>query len=190
MRKRIDPRSLTWVCAPQLYILSSDKIVVETEPHTDLKPAGGSAEAVELSVIPNGNFCFSARVEFEYRDAFDQCGLILYEDERRKMIIGTQYRDKENLQLHTIVFHGTEGDRSVRDIGSAIRKMHYRIWYRSRTVRVQYSFTGRRWSDFREFRLKENHGNLRLGIYACSPGNSYFDCTFSGLTLEEEEETS
>jgi alpha-N-arabinofuranosidase len=27
---------------------------------------------------------------------------------------------------------------------------------------------------------------LKIGIYACSPGNSFFDCTFSGMTLEEE----
>ena len=73
------------------------------------------------------------------------------------------------------------------DIGGAIRRMHYRIWYRGGAVRVQYSFGGKRWSDFREFQLTHPERKLKIGLYACSPGNSYFDCTFSGMTLEEDE---
>ena len=172
MLKRIDPRQLTWVCQPKLYILSSDKLLIETEPFTELKPQGNSAEAVEMSIMPKGSFCFSARVDFNYHNSFDQCGFILYDDEKMK--------------LRCIVYHGGAGDISVRDVGSAITRMFYRIWYRGGAVRIQYSFSGKRWSDFREFRLNHPERKLKIGIYACSPGNSFFDCTFSGMTLEEE----
>ncbi len=188
MIKRIDPRQLTWICAPKLYILSSDKIVIETEPFTDLRPNGKSAEAVELSLVPKGSFCFSARVDFDFHRPFDQCGLILYEEEKRKMIIGTEGHDDETVRLRCIVYHGGRGDHSSREIGTAVSKMYYRIWYRGGAVRVQYSFAGQRWSDFREFQLKDPDSSLKIGIYACSPGNSYFDCTFSAMTLEEDKE--
>ncbi len=186
MLKRIDPRQLTWICQPKLYILSSDKLLIETEPFTDLHPHGNSAEAIELSLVPKGSFCFSARVDFEYHEQFDQCGLILYENGKRKLVLGTELRDEEMLKLISIVYHGGRGDLAIRDIGSAVKRMYYRIWYRGSAVRVQYSFSGKRWSDFREFLLREDTEGLKIGIYACSPGNSYFDCTFSAMTLEED----
>lgn len=187
MRKRIDPRQLTWVCQPEFYILSSDKLMIETEPFTDLRPHGGSAEAVEMSIMPKGSFCFSARVDFEYRHSSDQCGLILYEGDSRKMIIGTECQDDERMKLRCIVYHGGIGDHSSRDIGSAITKMFYRIWYRGGAVSVQYSFSGRRWSDFRKFQLNHPERKIRIGLYACSPQNSYFDCTFSAMSIEEDD---
>lgn len=187
MLKRIDPRQLTWICRPELYILSSDKLLIETEPFTELKPMGGSAEAVEMSIMPTGSFHFTGRVDFEYHHTADQCGLILYEGDQRKMVIGTEYHSYEIMKLRCIVYHGGIGDHSSRDIGGAIRRMHYRIWYRGGAVRVQYSFSGKRWSDFREFQLTHPERKLKIGLYACSPGNSYFDCTFSGMTLEEDE---
>ena len=187
MLKHIDPRQLTWVCQPELFILSSDRLVIETEPHTNLRPDGRSAEAVELSIMPKGSFCFSARIDFEYRGVFDQCGLILYEGDRRKMILGTEYMDRELTRLSSIVFHGGRGDHACRDIGSAVNRIWFRIWYRSGAVRVQYSFSSGRWSDFRMFQLKTAQEKLRIGIYACSPGDSWFDCTFSAMTLEEED---
>ena len=123
MLKRIDPRQLTWVCQPKLYILSSDKLLIETEPFTELKPQGNSAEAVEMSIMPKGSFCFSARVDFNYHNSFDQCGFILYEGENRKMVIGTEYHNDEKMKLRCIVYHGGAGDISVRDVGSAITRM-------------------------------------------------------------------
>jgi regulation of enolase protein 1 (concanavalin A-like superfamily) len=189
MIKRIDPRQLTWICAPKLYILSSDKIVIETEPFTDLRPNGKSAEAVELSLVPKGSFCFSARVDFDFHRPFDQCGLILYEEGKRKMIIGTEGHDDETVRLRCIVYHGGRGDHSSREIGTAVSKMYYRIWYRGGAVRIQYSFTGSRYSDLREFWIDpESEKTISIGIYACSPANSWFDCTFSGMTLDEETE--
>ena len=188
-RKHIDPRDLAWICKPQLYLQNSDKVVLETEPFTDLKPAGRSAEAIELSLETNGSFCFTMRCDFQFRNAFDQCGMIVYEGERRKAICGTECRDAFTTCLKCIVYHDEKGDISKRDIGSLISVMYYRVWYRGGAVRIQYSFTGSRYSDLREFWIDpESEKTISIGIYACSPANSWFDCTFSGMTLDEETE--
>ena len=55
MKKRLDPREMEWICEPKLYITGSDRIVIETEPYTDILPAGNSAEAIELNIAPKGN---------------------------------------------------------------------------------------------------------------------------------------
>ena len=187
--KRIDPRQLEWICKPKLFVQSADKVVLETEPFTDLKPAGRSAEAVELSLDTHGSFCFVIRSDFEFSGLFDQCGIIIYVGNERKAVCGTEYRDLETSSLNCIVYHDEKGDISKREIGSRISTMFYRVWYRGGAVRIQYSFTGSRYSDLRVFWIDpEEKNTVSLGIYACSPGNSWFDCTFSGMTLDEDTE--
>ena len=187
MRNKIDPRKLKWIYQPKLFVQDEDKLVLETEPFTDLRPAGRGAEAIELSILPQGSFCFSARVDFDFKNTFDQCGLMLYLGENRKAIIGTEYKDPEIMKLSCIVYHNKIGDRSIRDLSANIHSMDYRIWYRGGALRIQYSFSGGRYSDLREFWIDPGKGKMSIGMYACSPANSWFDCTFSNMYLEEED---
>lgn len=188
MKKIIDPRKLEWIYRPRLFIVNEDKIILETEPFTDLKPARPGAEAIELSIPAKGSFCFSACVDFEFRNRYDQCGFILYKGKEHKALFGMEYYDEESSNLQCIVYHDEYGDKSGRDIGSAIHRMYYRIWYRGGALRMQYSFTGRKFQDFRKFWLEPGELDLSIGIYACSPENSSFDCTFRNMMLEENDQ--
>lgn len=188
MKKTINFQEIQWIQKPDRYIQRDDCLVIETQPHTMLRPYGrNGAEAVELSVNPKGNFHFTVRTDFEYRKAFDQCGILLYNDNVRKAVIGVEKRDGSISKLSSIVFHKDGNDRCERDIGSSIHWMYYRVWVRSDIARVQYSFNGQRYSDFRQFSF-QNHNDIRIGFYACSPLDSYFDCRFSEMILSDEEE--
>lgn len=186
MKRRIDPGKLEWITKPNLYIVNSDRILIETEPFSELIPAGSSAEAIELSLSPKGSFCFTIRTDYEYRSQFDQSGVTVYCGDERIAVSGTEYRNKEIQTLKCVVYHSGRGDQSGRDISSGIRRMYYRIWYRAGAVRIQYSFTGSRYTDLREF-WAGTEKKISIGIYACSPGDSWFDCTFSEMTLIENE---
>lgn len=186
MEKKVNLKKLKWVHEPKRFVQNEDSIVLETEPCTSLNLLGGSAEAVELELKPKGNFHFTVRTDFKYREAFDQCGIVLYDEHCRKVIVGTEKRDGEVSKIVCRVNHSDGTDRSEREIGSAIQWMYYRVWQRAGIVRIQFSFNGKRYSDLREFAL-ENEEPVRVGIYACSPKNSYFDCTFSQAVLDEEE---
>lgn len=185
MEKVVDLTKLKWVHEPKRYIVKTNQIVVETEPYTAFDLLGGSIEAVELEMQPIGSFHFTIRTDFHYQNAFDQCGIVLYDANGRKAICGSEKRDGEVSKLVCRVNHIDGSDRSEREIGSAIQWMYYRIWFRGGIVRIQYSFNGKRFSDLREFSIGNN--DLKIGIYACSPGNSYFDCIFSQAVLEDEE---
>ena len=189
MIRKIDPRKLNWISKPSLFLLNSEKITVETDPMSDLNPNGREAEAAELALSPAGSFCFTCRVDYRFQKTFDQCGMILYRNDRRKAVISTEYRNEEISKLSCIVYHNDKGDKSIRDIGSAMHVMYYRVWYRSGAVTIQYSFSGRRYNDLRKFWLTlDEDDTVAVGIYACSPGDSWFDCTFSEMILEEEGE--
>lgn len=183
---KIDANQLKWIRKPERYIVRRDSVILETEPYTDLRGHRHGAEAVELSLKPDGYFMFTVRVDFSYQGKFDQCGILLYNGSRRKAVCCTKRRNEELDELDVVVFHGKYGDRSCREIGTAIRWMYYRVWYRAGAVRIQYSFNGRVYSDVRQFRMEERNGPIRIGIYACSPQDSRFDCTFSQMELKEK----
>lgn len=186
MEKVIDFKKIEWVNKPKRCIQESHKLVIETEPKTSLNLLGGSAEAVELQIKPKGNFCFTIRTDFEYKETFDQCGIILYDTKGRKTICGCEKMDGAVSKLVCRVYHVDGTDRSEREIGSAIQWMYYRVWLRGGIVRIQYSFNGERYSDLREFKTEDT--NIQIGIYACSVKDSSFDVTFSQAILNEEGE--
>lgn len=183
---RIDTNNLIWIHKPQRYILSEDKVILETEPFTDFSGGHQSAEAIQLSLPPMSVFCFTVRVDFDFCGQFDQCGIVVYEGKERKMICDVKHHNEAVDELECIVFHDRYGDKSLREIGTAITWMYFRVSYRGGNMRAQYSFNGRVYTDLRHFHVSMNSRPLAIGIFACSPFDSSFDCTFSELSLMQD----
>ncbi len=184
MEKNISLKKLKWVHEPKRSVVNDEQLIIETEPHTSLNMLGGSAEAVELEIVPKGAFHFSIRCDFQYKNPFDQSGIVMYDGDGRKLICGCEKRDGEVSKIVVRVNHLDGTDRSEREIGSSIQWLYYRLWFRGGIVRVQYSFNGKRYSDLREFVVNGNV--MKIGVYACSPQDSYFDCIFSQAVLDED----
>lgn len=185
MKTHVTFNELKWICKPKYSILNENKLILETEPFTSLHTNGKCAEAL---MPVNGNvFCMSLRVDFNYHSPLDQCGLVLYEEDGRKAVVGMEYHDGEISALTGIVYHKDGFDRNDRDLASGIKWMYYRIWVREDQVLLEYSFNGKRYSGFRRFSINRNH-RFQIGIYACSPMESSFDCIFSELEVMKEEE--
>jgi len=180
-------RSLRWISQPLRYIQDEDRLVIETEPFTDLNKGESSAEAVELSCSTKGSFIFTVRVDFNFHDTFDQCGIVIYNGTFRNAVCGMACHDAETARMMSTVYHVDGADRAGLDIGEAIHWMYYRVFYRAGQVKIQYSFNGDRWTDLRTFGMLRGPERVGIGLYACSPGDSSFDCTFSDMTLMEEE---
>jgi regulation of enolase protein 1 (concanavalin A-like superfamily) len=102
------------------------------------------------------------------------------------MICDVKHHDETVDEIETIVFHEKYGDKSLREIGTAITWLYFRVWYRGGNVRVQFSFNGRVFTDLRQFHVDTKETPLAIGIYACSPFNSSFDCTFSEMSLIQD----
>ncbi len=187
MSEQLNVKKLEWIHKPERYILNKDKVILETEPFTEVFGKKPGAEAIEMSMQPKGNFCFTVRTDFAFHDVLDQCGIMLYDGKKRVLVCGTKHHNDEVDALECIVFHDKYGDRSSREIGTAIKHLYYRIWYREGAIRVQYSFNGTSFIDARQFHLIAKNPMISIGIYACSPHDSSFDCTFSQMEMSEEE---
>jgi regulation of enolase protein 1 (concanavalin A-like superfamily) len=104
----------------------------------------------------------------------------------QKAVICTEKKDDENLRLCVNVFNKEGGDRSMRDVGAALAQIFYRVLYRAGSCKIQYSFSGERYTDLREFHVDPAIGITDVCLYACSPGDSYCDCTFFDFNMMED----
>ena len=81
MAKRINPGTWTWFHEPKLYILSGDKLILETEPESTLV----SFEESKLSAFgllgeALTNFSYEARIDFMFQNVLDECGIYYMEN--------------------------------------------------------------------------------------------------------------
>lgn len=185
MQKHVGFNDLKWIHKPLLSVITKEKLILETEPFTNLHYNGRCAEA--LMPVEGKTYCLKMRVDYNCHNPLDQCGLVLYEGDCRKAVFGMEYHDGELSTLACTVFHSDGSDRNERNMASGIRWMYYRIWVRENLVLLEYSFNGRRFSELRRFSVDRKH-RFRIGIYACSPMNSSFDCIYSEMKVLKEEE--
>ena len=80
-----DVNKLKWIRKPKDYNIEKDKIVIITEPHTDLWQRTyyhfRNDNAPVLQMDTNEKFfSFVVKTEFKSKHRFDQCGIVMYLD--------------------------------------------------------------------------------------------------------------
>lgn len=183
----VDFTKMQWVKRPPLYICEPFRLTVETQPHTYWRASEETSMGAEIQFDVEGSFIFTLCTEFVYNKPFDQCGFLLYNGDVQKAVVCTSKKDEEYLRLSVNVFGIDGGDISVRDVGSALGRIFYRVIYRAGACVIQYSFAGTRYTDLREFHVNDL-GITAISLFACSPKDSFFDCTFCEANMTEEGE--
>ncbi len=187
MKRRVHPASMHWMHKPNLSIVSGDKLIIETDPFTSLNALSyGSHEAAGKLLDPMNVFDLSLRVDYSFNAPADECGILVRKDSRHWLKCCVECRDGNVTDLACTVYSSGYGDRSVREIGDVIRYMYFRVTFWSGNLRIRYSFNGDRYSDLRWLHFVPEGISVTPGIYACSPSDSWFDCTFSEMDLNDE----
>lgn len=185
MSDLLDPSAMHWMRKPSMYMIEPDRIVIETEPHTSFHALSyDSTDAFGLMLDPLSSFGFTVRTDFRFRGPEDECGIVLRRDNEHWAKAGIECRP-ESLDLACTVYSKGYGDRSCREISSGIRWMYLRVLFWNGNARFQFSFNGEKFSDMRWLHFASGKESVTAGIYACSPGDSFFDCTFSAMRLRE-----
>ncbi|MCR5450375.1 MAG: DUF1349 domain-containing protein [Solobacterium sp.] len=185
MKRRMNPAAMQWVNKPGMTIVSGDKLIIETEPHTSLNGLiYGSRAAAILELEPMKNFTLDLRADYEFHKNEDECGILLKVSDLYWCKFCLVRRGK-SLDLVCTVYRNGYGDRCVREVGDMISHMYFRVQYWNGNVRFCYSFNGDRYSDMRWLHLTTQEITVTPGVYACSPGDSWFDCTFSEMYITD-----
>ena len=193
-----------WINQPKSYKINNDSVKITTEPNTDYWQRSyygfRNDNAPTLLMKSDANFSFTTKVSFNYKNRFDQCGLIIYIDSDNWFKASIEFEDKNFSRLGSVVTNNGYSDWATTDISTKI-EIWYRLSRRGPDFLIEFSPDGLEFNQMRIFHLhclgettvkmgKLNppaHPSLpvRFGVYACSPMTSSFKARFDNFKLED-----
>ena len=189
--EKIDLQKLKWTREPNSYDVSDKKIIIITEPHTDLWQRtyyhfrNDNAPVLQTETDEKF-FSFVVKTDFENsHHRFDQCGITVYLDSENWLKASVEYENKDIQHLGSVVTNSGYSDWATTEISAGIKTMWYRLSRREDDFRIECSSDGINFSQMRICHLTKADGSVRFGIYACSPENSSFKAVFTDFKLTE-----
>lgn len=188
---KFDTNKLSWLNKPEEFSIDADRITITTEAETDLWQRtfyNGQADNAPMLLMNTDErrFTFSAKAEMKGDfGAYDQCGLVIYLDSDNWLKVSCEY-EKPN-QLHLGSVHTTHGysDWATTTVSSESYAMWYRISRKDDDYVVESSADGENYTVMRMLHMFEGAGEIRFGLYACSPDESSFEAVFSEMEMKE-----
>ncbi len=190
MEMKFDNGRSEWVNKPENFEVSGEKIVIRTQPRTDLwqRTYYGFRRddaPMLLQTVDEKYFSFVVKTEFNSRTRFDQCGVVVYQDSDNWLKASIEYENEEYQRLGSVVTNRGYSDWATTDIPAEQKYMYYRLSRRESDYCVENSYDGVHFKQMRIAHLDQGAGRVRIGVYACSPEDSSFDAVFTEMRLEE-----
>ena len=187
---KINPNEMKWTREPKQYELTDERIVIHTEPHTDLWQRtyyhfrNDSAPVLQLE-SDEAFFTFTVKTDFASKVRFDQSGIVMYLDSDNWLKASIEYEDGKIQRLGSVVTNNGYSDWASVDIDAAIRTAWFRLSRREDDFCIEYSFDGSEFHQMRICHMFSAKDRISFGVYACSPEESSFEASFTGLELTE-----
>lgn len=190
MRKEFDINKLEWTREPKDYSISADKIEIITNPHTDLWQRtyyhfrNDNAPVLQMQTDEKF-FSFVVKTEFESKQRFDQCGIVMYLDSENWLKGSIEYENERFQHLGSVVTNKGYSDWATTEIDASIKSMWYRFNRREDDYCIECSEDGIIFKQIRVCHMLNGDTTIRFGIYACSPEDSSFKATFTNMEITE-----
>ncbi|MEM9605592.1 MAG: DUF1349 domain-containing protein [Pseudomonadota bacterium] len=198
-----DFSTAAWINPPKDSDITATSVSITTEPNTDFWQRAyygfRNDNAPALLTERTDNFSFTARAHFEYRRLFDQCGVILYLDSENWFKVSIEHETDAFSRLGSVVTNRGHSDWASSDIPTR-RDLWYRVSRRGPDFLAESSVDGEAFVQMRVCHLHAlgettaemgasdpplpPKNSVRVGVYACSPGDSSFTATFTDLRFE------
>ena len=186
---KFDENALQWTREPGEYAIGPDRIEITTLPRTDLWQRtyyhfqNDNAPVLQMET-GEPYFSFVVKTDFSgSQHRFDQCGIVMYLDSENWLKASVEYENESFQHLGSVVTNGGYSDWATTEIPAAVRTMWYRFSRREDDYRVECSPDGQRFTQMRVCHMAKGRGNIRFGLYACSPEDSTFQAVFTNMEL-------
>lgn len=182
--------NLKWTREPKEYSLTDDRIVIITEPGTDLWQRtyygfqNDNAPVLQMETEEK-YFSFIVKTEFKSKHRFDQCGVVMYLDSENWLKASIEYENQEYQRLGSVATNHGYSDWATTDIPASIKSMWYRFSRRESDYCLECSEDGIHFKQMRICHMFEASEKIVFGIYACSPENSSFEAAFTNMEITE-----
>ena len=188
---KFETEKLEWTRQPESCRIAPDRIEIVTKPHTDLWQRtyyhfrNDNAPVLQMSTREKF-FSFSVKTDFsESHHRFDQCGIVLYLDSENWLKGSVEYENESFQHLGSVVTPHGYSDWATTEIPADVKSMWYRLSRREDDFCIECSEDGVLYHRMRVCHLHEAKGEIRFGIYACSPEESSFRAVFTNMELTE-----
>ncbi|UOB20572.1 DUF1349 domain-containing protein [Macrococcus armenti] len=177
-----------WTREPKNYDITDERILITTEPNTDLWQRtyygfqNDNAPVLQMATTEN-YFSFTVKTSFNTKCRFDQCGVVIYLDSDNWLKASIEYENDTFQRLGSVVTNNGYSDWASFDIDSTIKSMWYRLSRRESDYCIEYSEDGKDFKQMRICHLSEGQGEIKFGIYACSPESSSFVAEFTDIQV-------
>jgi len=132
-----------------------------------------------------GDFVAEVTVAGDYREQYDQAGLMVRLDERVWLKCGVEFVD--GVQQASAVITRDHSDWSVAPLPGNPRSLRLRVERTGPDIEVRYAFDGRRFELLRLARLT-GAPTLLLGPMCAAPEGAGFRATFEGFAIRSPGE--
>ncbi|WP_373219050.1 DUF1349 domain-containing protein [Ruminococcus sp. 5_1_39BFAA] len=185
-------KDLKWTREPKEYSIEDNKIVIITEPGTDLWQRtyygfrNDNAPVLQMETEEK-YFSFVVKTEFQSKHRFDQCGVVMYLDSENWLKASIEYENEEYQRLGSVATNHGYSDWATTDISASVKSMWYRFSRRESDYCLECSEDGVHFKQMRICHMFEGAGKIVFGIYACSPEDSSFEAVFTNMEITECE---
>ena len=187
---KLDVKAMKWIREPKHYHITADKIEIITEPHTDLWQRtyyhfrNDNAPVLQISTDEK-YFSFIVKTEFESKNRFDQCGVVMYLDSDNWLKGSIEYENERYQHLGSVATNMGYSDWATTAIDASIKSMWYRFSRREDDYCIECSQDGINYSQMRICHMWKAKDTIQFGIYACSPEDSSFHATFTNMEITD-----
>ena len=187
---KLNVQEMKWTRAPKSYSISPDKIEIVTEPHTDLWQRtyyhfrNDNAPVLQISTDER-YVSFIVKTEFESKNRFDQCGVVMYLDSENWLKGSIEYENERFQHLGSVATNMGYSDWATTAIDASIKSMWYRFSRREDDYCIECSADGINYSQMRICHMWKATGTIQFGVYACSPEDSSFKATFTNMEITD-----
>lgn len=174
-----------WLNEPASFRGDARELTLSTDENTDFwqqtfygfERDNGHAYLTPIS----GDFSASVTVHGDYKELYDQAGLMLRIDAKNWIKTGIEYTD--GLMHFSVVVTNRISDWSVIPLHGAntTDDVHIRLTRHDDAVRVQFSVNDAPWQLARLAPF--SNADASVGIMACSPQRAGFEATFRDLEV-------
>ena len=187
---RINAKEMKWIREPKQFEISEDKVVIITEPHTDLWQRtyyhfrNDNAPVLQLETDEQF-FSFVVKTDFDTKHRYDQSGIVMYLDSDNWLKAASEYENDQIQRLGSVVTNNGYSDWSSMDIDASIKSMWFRFSRRENDFCIENSFDGVNFKQMRICHMFNVKKTISFGIYACSAEDSSFKANFENMEITE-----
>lgn len=180
---------LTWLYPPKTWKLINNALYIETDAVTDFwqRTFYGfrNDNAHLLYYETDKDFVLTTHLKFEPKNQFDQAGIAIRIDEDNWIKASVEYDLHLPAKLGSVVTNNGYSDWAKQGISNSITEMTWKVTRIGKDFFIEYLNTNGIWEQVRVAHLDKAGGNVKCGVYACSPIDKGFKVYYDFLKIDE-----